>query len=83
MTIEIHEPELEAMIQQKLDSGRYKDVEDVLRHALTGATAPKVALEAGDGLSGTELIRIMQACPYPDFEMDFEPIYPQVREVEF
>lgn len=34
MTIEIHEPELEAMIQQRIDSGAFQSVEDVLMQAL-------------------------------------------------
>jgi hypothetical protein len=34
MTIEIHQPELEALIQQRLDSGAFRNVEDVLMQAL-------------------------------------------------
>jgi hypothetical protein len=34
MTIEIHQPEIEALIQQRLQSGAFHDVEDVLLHAL-------------------------------------------------
>ena len=30
MNIEIHQPELEAMIQQRMRTGRFRDVEDVL-----------------------------------------------------
>jgi hypothetical protein len=34
MTIEIHQPELEALIEQRLQSGAFHNVEDVLLHAL-------------------------------------------------
>lgn len=34
MTIEICHPELEALIQQRMGSGAFRDVEDVLIHAL-------------------------------------------------
>ena len=34
MNIDIHQPELKAMIQQRMATGRFRDVEDVLLHAL-------------------------------------------------
>ena len=34
MTIEIHQPELEAMIQERMASGRFRNVEEVLIAAL-------------------------------------------------
>ena len=34
MTIEIHKPELVAMIQQRIDSGAFQTVEDLLTQAL-------------------------------------------------
>lgn len=34
MTIEIHRPELEALIRERLTSGTFQDVEDVLMQAL-------------------------------------------------
>ena len=34
MTIEIHKPELEALIRERLKSGAFQDVEDVLMQAL-------------------------------------------------
>jgi Arc/MetJ-type ribon-helix-helix transcriptional regulator len=37
MTIEIHEPELEALIQQRMASGAFRSVEDVLKAALQPA----------------------------------------------
>lgn len=37
MTIEVHQPELEALIQQRMASGIFLDVEDVLIYALRSA----------------------------------------------
>ena len=34
MNIEIHQPELETLIQQRMATGRFRDVEDVLLQAL-------------------------------------------------
>ena len=34
MTIEIHKPELEALIQERMNSGDFQNVEDVLLQAL-------------------------------------------------
>jgi hypothetical protein len=40
MTIEIHQPEIEAMIHQRMQSGAFHDVEDVLLHALKTSQPP-------------------------------------------
>lgn len=37
MTIEIHNPELENMIQQEVNSGHFASVEDMLLHTLRAA----------------------------------------------
>jgi hypothetical protein len=79
MTIEIHEPELEAMIQQRLDSGRYKDVEDVLRQALQQKQTPSA--NNSNGFSGAELIAAFQACPWPEVDIEPERHYAPVRDV--
>ena len=39
MNIEIHQPELEALIEQRMATGRFRDVEDVLYQALRSAEA--------------------------------------------
>jgi hypothetical protein len=43
MTIEIHQPELEALISQQLASGRFQDVEALLLHELRSTPIPKPA----------------------------------------
>jgi len=40
MSVIIHQPEIEALIQQRLDTGAFQDVEDVLLHALKSAPIP-------------------------------------------
>jgi len=39
MNIEIHKPELEALIHQQMQKGAFRSIEDVLLHALTLASA--------------------------------------------
>jgi hypothetical protein len=43
MTIQITQPEVEALINQRLQSGAFKDVEDVILQALQ--SSPPVALK--------------------------------------
>ncbi len=40
MTIEIHQPELEALIRDRMASGHFASVEDALRQALETAPSP-------------------------------------------
>lgn len=46
MTIEIQQPELEALIQQRLNSGRFQNVEEVLIEALKSSREEPVNAEA-------------------------------------
>lgn len=63
MIIEITKPEIEALIQQRLRSGDYRDAEDVILHALRGSEPRR--------LTGADLIAAMQASPYK--EIGIEP----------
>jgi hypothetical protein len=40
MSVEIHQPEIEALIQQRMASGAFQDVEEVLLQALKSAPLP-------------------------------------------
>jgi hypothetical protein len=42
MTIEIHKPELEALIRQRMESNSFQSVEDILIEALKSAPAPPI-----------------------------------------
>ena len=71
MTIEIHRPELEALILQRMKMGGFDNVEDALQQTLEtspvvvttdAATAPK--------RTGADLIAAMQSSPYREIEIE-------------
>jgi len=83
VTIEIHEPELEALIQRRMESGRFRSVEEVLLTALK-SSAPHMEIALDATLSpptGGDLVIAMQSSPYK--EISLEPTRPQlpVRDV--
>jgi hypothetical protein len=87
MTIEICKPELEALIRERMKSGAFQNVEDVLMQALTSSPLPA---EEGAGPSyetriptGAALVAAMQASPHK--EIAFEPMRERlpVRDVVF
>lgn len=45
MTIEIHEPKLEAFIRERMASGHFRSIEAFLAEALLTAPAPRVISE--------------------------------------
>ena len=76
MTIQITSPDVEALIQQRMQTGAFKSPEDLIRSALRSS--------GPDNRTGAVLIAAMQACPYP--EVDIEPsrvLSPVVRDVAF
>ena len=84
MTIEIHRPELEALIMERMKSGRYSDVEDVLMQALETYTAIDSKPRAtAKNRTGADLIAAMQSSP--DRELEIEPARYRlpVRDVAF
>lgn len=64
MTIEIHRPELEALILERLKNGGFESVEDVLLQALQAATAPKKETR-----TGADLVAAMQESPYKEIDL--------------
>ena len=74
MTIEITSPDVEALLQQWMQTGAFKNPEDVIRAALRSS--------GPNARTGADLIAALQACPYPD--VDIEPSRvssPVVRDV--
>lgn len=71
MTIEIHKPELEALIRERMKSGAFHDVEDVLIQALKSAPPAAEEEDAAPDKTGAQLVAAMQASPYR--EIDLEP----------
>ena len=49
MTIEIHRPELEAMIMERMKAGAFQNVEDVLMQALETAPVPETSAFTPEG----------------------------------
>jgi hypothetical protein len=74
MTIEINRPELEALIQRRLDSGQFQSVEDVLWQAL--ASAPNDEIPSPAKRSRPEgrksLAELFAESPFKGLAMDFE-----------
>jgi hypothetical protein len=66
MSVEIHQPEIEALIQQRMASGAFHDVEEVLLYALKSAPEPAVSRQSASKRTGAELVAAMQAMPYKD-----------------
>lgn len=76
MTIEITSPEVEALIQQRMKSGAFKSPEDLIRSALRSSDL--------DTRSGADLIVALQACPYPEVDIETSRVpSPVVRAVDF
>ena len=74
MTIEITNPDVEALIRRRMESGAFTNPEDLIRDILRSSEI--------DTRTGAALIEAMQACPYP--ETDLEPPRvptPLVREI--
>ena len=75
MTIEITSPDVEALIRQRMQSGAFKSPEDVILAALRSQP---------DTRTGADLIVAIQACPYPDVDIEPQRIpSPLVRDVPF
>jgi hypothetical protein len=93
MTIEIEQPELEALIQQRLRSGQFHSVEEVLLRALQSWPAPETHARTqarplpgkpvvSSRRTGADIVAAMQRSPYK--ETDLEPSRPHlpVRDVQ-
>jgi len=65
MTIEIRNPELEALIIERLKNGGFETIEDVLIQALQSSPLPTEKKRA----TGADLIAAMQASPYREIEL--------------
>jgi Arc/MetJ-type ribon-helix-helix transcriptional regulator len=67
MNIEIHKPELERRVLDGIQSGRFRDVDELLTKALDALSEK----EAARPYSGVALVAAMQASPYK--EIDLQP----------
>jgi hypothetical protein len=78
MTIEIHRPELEALIIERMKGGGFEDIEDVILQALNSAPLP-----AQDAATGADLVAAMQASPYREIDIQPPRTSLPVRDVTF
>ena len=87
MTIEIRRPELEALIRERMKSGAFRNVEDVLMQALKAAPAPEEK-DAGRSYEkspamGSELVEAMQASPFKEIGLEPGRARMPVRDAGF
>ncbi len=87
MTIEIHRPELEALIRERMNRGAFQNVEDVLMEALTSSPLPAEKnaglLDETSAPTGADLVAAMQASPCKDIDLGPARDRPPVRDVVF
>ena len=84
MTIEIHRPELEALIMQRMKSGGFHNVEDVLMQALKSSPPTEDQTgNLGENRTGADLIAAIQASPYREMEIEPARYRLPVRDLTF
>jgi len=87
MTIEIQRPELEALILERMQSGMFESVEDILIEALKSSplsTKNKAAfLRDTSSPTGADLIAAMQASPYKEICLEPSRDRLPIRDVAF
>jgi hypothetical protein len=87
MTIEIHRPELEALIRDWMNTGAFRTVEDALMQALQSSPLPAQQLAgASNGTparTGADLVAALQASPCKEIDLEPSPVCLPVRDVEF
>ncbi len=77
MTIEIHQPETEALIHQRLQSGAFHDVEDVILHAFKSSEPP------GAPASGVgDVVEFFRRSPLFGLDLDLRRDKDAGRDVE-
>jgi hypothetical protein len=83
MTIEIQRPELEALIQERMKSGVFGSVEDVLMQALKSAPPVTELSSEAATRTGADLVAAMQASPYREIDLEAPSARLPVRGVTF
>jgi hypothetical protein len=82
MTIDIHQPELEALIKAQMESGAFQSVEDALIHALRQASIlDSSSPVASSPSTGAALVSAMQSSPYKEVEIEAPGFQMPVRSV--
>ncbi len=81
MTIEIRRPELEALIRERMESGEFQTVEDVLLQALKSSALPPEGQPRER--TGADLVAALQSSPYKDVDLQPMRAHLPVRDVLF
>jgi hypothetical protein len=83
MMIEIHRPEAEAIIRQRMSAGGFKDAEDVIIQALKPSAAAETPAEAHHRPAGRKsLAQLFADSPFQGLDIDFEREPDYDRDVE-
>ena len=85
MTIEIHRPELEALIRERMESGAFQNVEDVLMQALKSSettTETRTAPHRRRPEGRRSLAQLFAESPLKGLDIDFERDPDIGREIE-
>jgi Arc/MetJ-type ribon-helix-helix transcriptional regulator len=73
MMIEIHNPEAEAIIRERISAGGFKDAEEVIIQALRSSPAAETPAAAPDRPAGRKsLAQLFADSPFKGLDIDFE-----------
>ena len=70
MTIQITKPEVDALINQRLRSGRFKDAEEVVWQALQSSPPEATAMPPRDARPAKDMVELF--APLRGLNIDFE-----------
>jgi Arc/MetJ-type ribon-helix-helix transcriptional regulator len=82
MTIEIHRPELEALIRERMKSGEFQNVEDVLMEALKSLQPAHAPNKRRRPEGRKSLAQLFAESPFKGLNIDFERDPDYGRDVE-
>ena len=80
-TIEIHRPELEALLMERMKAGAFQTVEDVIMQALETAPVPEPKPATAKKRTGADLIAAIQRSPCRELKIEPERYCMPVRDV--
>lgn len=79
MCIDIHRPELEAFINERLRTGAYQDAEDVIWQEFRKFCSPAVPAQPSEAKN---LVELFADSPFAGLEIDFEGSRDFGREID-
>ena len=83
MNIEIHEPELEQRVRAYIQSGRFRDVDELFRKAFDAMEVAGAVPSCSQGRqTGAIILEALQASPYPEIDLAPARVPILVRDIE-